>query len=377
MDKITTGLFFELITLGFLIDLLIRKPRITFFRPFFVLTLLGFAVEVGSILSNPSAGLLMWGLNVYTYPALTLCEALCLLWILSFFVKNRLLLLGIACFTLAAWIAAKLSFEPFWIFNQTKGKLVPNFDTTTFTLLHIQTLFIFGFCASKSLYVIDSYDQFKATMLIVGGFIVYAFVSLNLPALRPLFSDTVKVNLWWVNTAGFALKSACLCYGYWLFRQSPSEFRIIPRTVKTAHTLVMAFVLGGLYLTKYLFLRESVLEFAIICLCVGSAVIVFYTSQVFRLGLSIVANERAQRIVQEKLNIATQASTSNYINNLAHFLNDAHADAHTLFVEIESAKDENFKEQTSPVIRGLIETLKTISVSSVQLKRYLEQRDVE
>lgn len=213
MDKAAVALCFELLMLVLVLRTIYKRPQIQLLKPLLALSIVGTLVEILSLLSLGDKPILPNTTNIYTYPALTLVEFWCIMWFASNFTRERKSLVAYCILFTALWVVAKLTIEPFYRFNIEKGKMEYPIDSTTFSILCLATLIVVGSSARSVLRAAIERGSFYGLGWIFTGLGVYAFLSLTIPAMRPMMPPHIRENMWWINTAAFAIKSVCISLG--------------------------------------------------------------------------------------------------------------------------------------------------------------------
>ena len=283
-------------------------------RILMVLSVLGFATEAFNFLSLRAIHLLPLNINNYTYPLLTLTEFWCVVWLASYFTKEKKQLLIAGGVFTVLWIAAKLSIEPLHLF-----------DSTTFALLSLSTLVFVGRSAQNL-----ATEGFKRPVVrglywIFAGFAAYALLSPTITTVTNILEQSLRAKMWWMNNAAFALKAACICRGVFLIGQD--ETNALP-TLQDAETKDFGLLSGAmlvLFAVKYFLFPATteVAEFSSMVVFTALPVCGLYVSKIFLAMYELVIKERVkseqeiqeiekrEAIKREKLEMLRRAENMN------------------------------------------------------------------
>lgn len=317
MSKIVVGLLCELALFGLVVYAVRKQPRAFFLRPFIVISLFGTTVEILSLCSKQALFGLPRITNIYTYPLFTLAECWCMLWLVSYFTTERKVLIASGAIFTALWIVAKQSIEPLSRFNTATGKMEYPVDSTTFSLLSLLTLVSLGFAARRILEPAIKNQKFGGLAWIFAGFASYSFLSLTIPALRPIFIDDIKVKIWWINTAAFAIKCACIGWGLLRIARTGNIAPLPEKKVLTKDFTVLDLGMIALFAIKYFFFYDSIAEFAGMVLLCSFGIIFYYVVALVRAGNELYIEERAQRKMEEQIARAEKATIESTLDDLA------------------------------------------------------------
>lgn len=307
MLKMLLPLFCEIVLLLLTSHVLYKHRSMKFLVPIIITTLCGGVVEVLSLLSDRSVMLLPSTTNWYTYRLLTLVEFLCLLWLTSFFTKERRTLIASAAVFIALWGAAKISIEPFHLF-----------DSTTFALLNLAILVCVGCIALNVSSNITDGKKESGLSWILAGYALYAFVSLTVPTVTNYLEQNVRQRAWWLNDFGFWLKTICIVWGLIHLRAAP--YTAAQQDIHPHFTSLTLLPVGltGIFLYKLFVFPASNVEYAITVVAIGSIIVAYYVSASLKITINSFAEERSKRLVAEELNEAQKISTEYAIKDIAN-----------------------------------------------------------
>lgn len=364
MAQSLVALFFEVLVLLVLLFTMYKKSNAFFLRPMLALSVIGITVEILSILSDKTILVLPRTTNIYTYTALILLNFWCIIWLVSYFIpRARVLWITCGIYT-ALWIIAKLSVEPVSRFNALTGKVEYPVSSTTFPLLCIGVLTAIGIAAKIIIRNNSQLRNFTGVFWIFTGLGSYYFLSLTIPAIRPIVIPELQEKIWWLNNVAFGIQSACIAWGL-LHISRGSQVEPVTVQAPTKNFILLGCGMVVLFAVKYVLFYDSIGEFIGIALICGFGVLAFNIKDVLIAGHRKHIEEKAKIALQEKIHTSLKQSVESKIDDAA------------TSVAILSTIIDEFAKNASPQARAELEKLKNLTDPHISrlIEIYLDMID--
>jgi hypothetical protein len=305
MEQIIVALFFEIAVLVVLLYTIRKQPHVLFLRPILAFSLTGTVIEIMSLLSYKTIGVLPRLTNIYTYTSLMLTNFWCIFWLVSHFTTARKTLL-ICCTTYTAlWITAKLSVEPFSRFNPVTQKMEYPVDSTTFPIFCIAILVAVGFATKNIVRREVNIRNYVGIFWIFAGLASYAFLSLTIPAIQPLVIQALQEKIWWFNDVAFGTQSLCIMWGLWQIScGTPIRISLQKEHIPPVELVTLVLIMVAFFAIKYFVFPDSVGELVGGALVIGFVLLGYNVRYVLVIGYRKLADEEAKTALQKKVQIA-------------------------------------------------------------------------